>query len=187
MVLYAQDTSSLKESLRKSDDIDIIPKPVFLPRIKVLFVPNETSEEDVKSALNAQNARLLRKMRVSDGHHFIYEVDPECFGALKGKRIFLPDWTSCRVVECLDAPLCTKCLKPGHGSANCNRTETTELCAKCSKTRHTASDCTSDTKCCINCKRCKRQDTAHSAFDQRCPELKAYAKKRLSNTDYGQK
>ena len=185
LVLYAPENSKLKENLAKSEGIDIIPKPTFLPRIKVLFVPPETSEDDVTEALKTQSARLLRRIKVNNGHHFVYEVDTGCFNALKGNKIFLPDWTACRVVECLDAPLCTKCLKPGHGAANCNRTENTDLCAKCSKAGHTASNCQEETKCCINCKRSNRRDTAHSAFDQRCPELKAYIKKRQASTDYG--
>src|SRR5699024_9712157 len=119
--------------------------------------------------------------------HLVYEVDSDCFNKLNGQKIFLPDWTSLKVVECLDAPLCTKCLRPGHGQAACKSTEDVKICAKCSKTGHSSSECSSDVKCCINCKRSKRQDSAHSAFDQRCPELKAYIKKRQANTNYGQK
>ena len=187
MVLYVPEAAKLEETLKKVDNIEIVPKSTFLPRLKVLFVPSDANEEEVQSAFNGSTVRLLRTIKIANGQqHLIYEVDPECFKKFKGQKIFLPGWIACRVVECSDAPLCTKCLKPGHNAENCTRTETDKICAKCAQTGHTTNECTSEVKCCINCKRSKRKNTTHSAFDQRCPELISYSKRRQANTNYGQ-
>ena len=189
-VLYTSKAEELKEHFIANEEVVIVSKPHFHPRIKVLNVPKETEAEIVQKALHANDSRLLRTIKAKDTAycHLVFQVEPNDFKTVISKHAILPDWTACHVVECTDTPQCVHCLRHGHGKDNCHHKDenTTALCAKCGNSGHDAKGCQAPTPRCINCHRNNSTVTDHSAFDRACPISVSYAKWRKAHTDYGQ-
>lgn len=183
-LIYCDKPDELKELFTGSESIEVVKPPSFKPRIKVLNVSKSILTEEVKVALNVPDCRLLCTTKAKDPSlcHYTFEVPPDDLGNLLKKRVWLSDWTACRIVECHDAPQCVMCLRPGHRSDHCNHQIDGALCARCGVAGHLAKDCQAPKPCCANCRRSKREDREHSAFSKSCPELKRYVKWRQSYT-----
>ena len=189
-VITTTKEKELRTFLSSIDSIQILDKPSFKPKVKVLYVPTDTCPDDVRTALGATHCRLLRSIDLPKAmhRHLIFEVDSAAYKKLVGCTIFLPGLTACQVIKCQDVPICGHCLRPGHNASRCRFKDVipTPLCSRCGESGHDSKGCQA-TRSCINCHRAKRPDKDHSAFDQRrCPELKRHAEWKAKHTDYGQ-
>ena len=188
-LIYTQQEPELRSLLVKVKDVTVMDPISFLPKLKVLSVPLHTSDSTITAAMGCTSIRLLRTIKKNGSRHLVYEVDPESYKRLIHSRIYLDSMYVHQVVPYEDVPICTHCLVPGHSAERCKRKDqiSNPLCAKCGKHDHKSAECTSPTLCCINCVRAKKRNTNHSAFDQkRCPVLISHAQWRQSRTNYGQ-
>src|SRR5699024_2171594 len=93
-------TTTKKNELRtlvaSNDSIQSLDKTSFKHKIKVLYVPTDTSSDDVPSALGATHCRLLRSIDLPKPihRHLIFEVDFAAYKRLVNSTIFLPGLTS---------------------------------------------------------------------------------------------
>src|SRR5699024_7215510 len=151
--------NELRTFLTSIDAIQILDKPSFKPKVKILYVPADTSLDDVRTALGDTNCRLLRTIDLSKAmhRHLIIEVDSDAYKRLVGSTIFLPGLTACRVIKCHDVPICGHCQRPGHNANRCRSKDTipTTLCSRCGESGHDSKGCQA-IRSCINCHRAKR-------------------------------
>src|SRR5699024_1674211 len=135
---------------------DVLKPTTFLPRLKILSIPTDMDPDVVLRSLQAQKARLIRTIPRNREKHLVFEIDSLTYGRLVNKYVFEEStFTSFRAVPFHEVPMCTQCLRPGHSAKHCRHKAKCPkpLCAKCGKDDHLSADCTETTMTCINCNR----------------------------------
>jgi len=186
-LIYSRQEETIRKYLESVPGITVLPPITFLPKVKVLSVPSSIQSDLIQSALECDTARLLRTINRSTTKHLIFEIDPEAYKRLANSRIYLQSFDAFRVVPFYAAPICSHCLAHGHSAERCKQKSLIPeaLCSKCGDGGHKSVDCKSEKARCINCVRAKRRETAHSAFDPKCPISTRYTEMRKQMTDYG--
>lgn len=184
------------QALRDSGFMVERPKTV-LPKVMVYDVPNEISEEEVKTCIITQNPsrrpeadaalrgmRIVKKMAVRDRkvEHWVLECTPEVRDWLTSEGRIYIDWSSCRVKDFLSVTRCYNCQGYGHPSRFCKGKRT---CGHCSGD-HDRKDCESrnDAFPCPACAKFGR-NLMHEVTDPNCPVYRRAAEDSVRRTDYG--
>lgn len=189
VVRTKDDVPKLEGLLKDSDEVITKQPKAKFPQVILYGLPGEMKPEEVKSTLVEQNEilkaedfRLLYKL---DGRnkstHWVAEVRPEAFKALsRSRRKLFFEWGTIRFKEYLKETQCFRCNQYGHVSRHCQNSQT---CRRCDERGHSHKDCRAVSPKCTNCTKANERfrrgyDTAHSAYDPKCPSL-AREKERL--------
>lgn len=160
-----KDNAQLKEV-----GLRIEPPRPSLPKLKILRVQNELSEDQVKNAILRQNfdeaeskaigLRVLFKKgsKTDEKVDWVFECNPDAKTKILGLRRLYVEWDSCWVREYITPLRCFKCHEYGHMSRAC--VSTADICSHCAEPGHRGSQCPnigSDPTCVV----CKARGKSH--------------------------
>lgn len=168
-----------------------------LPKVMIYDVPNEITEEEVKTCIITQNPsrrpeadaalrglKIVRKIAVRERkvEHWVLECTPEVRDWLTSEGRIYIDWSSCRVKDYLSVTRCYNCQGYGHPSRFCKGKRT---CGHCSGD-HDRKDCEArnDAFPCPACAKFGR-NLMHEVTDPNCPVFRRAAEDSVRRTDYG--
>lgn len=168
-----------------------------LPKIMVYDVPNEITEDEVKTCIITQNPSLrpeadaalkgmkvVKKMAVRDrkAEHWVLECTPEVRDWLTSEGRIYIDWSSCRVKDYLSVTRCYNCQGYGHPSRFCKGKR---ACGHCSGD-HDRKDCEVKNEV-FPCPACAKfgRNLMHGVNDPNCPVYRRAAEDSVRRTDYG--
>ena len=162
------------------------------PKIKIVGITEELSEEELIQCLKIQNepyicsdsdCKILKFWHTKNNNHIfqaIVELDIATYKRLLEKisehhdKRLLVGYDSCVMYDALEPTRCFNCSGFNHTSKNCN---TKKACPKCSQ-EHDLSDCESSALKCINCLNNSSSSSnstitvGHAALDKNCPIYK---------------
>ncbi|XP_058465695.1 uncharacterized protein LOC131439098 [Malaya genurostris] len=189
---------SAKTLLHENYDIELL-RPLR-PRLKIVGITDELSEEEIVEKIKLQNnlpetsylkvIRVLNKQtRNNSGLTVIAETDALSFYQLTKLQRINIGWERCKVFEVVDVMRCYKCSEYGHKAATCVK----QLCCpKCAEA-HEANECVSDIAKCINCHNqnenlnalnTEKLDISHHSWSSQCPLYKKRLEKAKLRIDY---
>lgn len=148
------------------------------PKVKIIGIEQEVSEQELLHALQSQNNFLAScNMKVinlfktkRNNHTAIVELDStsfeKCMNAGKVKIM----WSRCSVIEDLNVFRCFKCNGYNHKQSNCTNNQACKRCAL----SHNHGECNAKNESCINCKIANSKfnlnlNTRHAATNEKCP------------------
>lgn len=149
-------------------------------KLKILDLPDEFSEVELKSCIAKQNPqiasveawKLLVTKKMKKTYFAIIEVDLKSFTEVMEQGEIFVKWSVCRVYEYVNVLRCYKCGGFNHVSAKC---EAEELCLNCGESQHGVEECPIKTVGCINCIRANKSNLdlklniSHSRYFHSCP------------------
>jgi hypothetical protein len=168
------------------------------PRLVILNIPEEISNENVEDTLLAQNTDLNLKQgdikakfsyeTRKHNRNMVLEVCAQTRKLLLHKKIKLC-WQICKIEDYVVATRCYKCSKYNHTARNCRSEE--HICPLCAGS-HKLKECSTNHQeyKCINCESYNKHNqknpicTNHTSLDKNCPSLHAIIEKIKKNTDY---
>ena len=168
------------------------------PRIKIIDMTEELSEDKLISCLLNQNNGIIKESNIkkvlkiwrsgrSNKYNAIIEVEPEAFHSILERRKLNIIWNECRVFEEFSVFRCFKCLGYNHKAQECTNNLT---CIKCGSNDHKVDKCDNNNsvRCsnCINCntKMNMKLDTNHSPMDSSCSVFKRQLELARNKTRY---
>lgn len=164
------------------------------PRVKILDIDPELTNEEIKSQLLDRNNLKDPKYSLHIRHVYptkkrgkiaIVEANKETYSTLMSTKIFIGS-NSCPIIDDPNVSICKKCCGFNHGHTKCAKPN---ICYKCSGS-HEGRSCTKDLKQCHNCisanaKYKKDYNTEHNATDYKnCPSYRGMLSFCLKSTDY---
>ena len=180
------------------------------PRLQLLSVPIDTTDDEIIEAIHYQNDTinsqytdtksfradikivLHQRTNRKDHQHIIIEVSPTLRKLLTALNKVRIGWSTIEVRDFILITRCFKCCGYGHIAANCKAAQ--QHCSHCAGD-HKFKDCTdvSDTtkNCCINCTNENKRNngtaikTDHNAMDSNCPSFVRQKASIYSKTNYG--
>lgn len=195
VVLFTKTTDEaikIKESLQDSS-MKVSVEGKSMPRAKIMRIPSHIDDEVVTESLGPE-AIILSTQSAKDHptRDLIVALPGNKYQELVEKRsVRLSRFVCCEVRAHNDVPQCGVCLQLGHGSQSCTE-ETKEKgirCSHCAEHGHIHKNCPNKEErqvpVCGNCLDKNLGNHAHSAFSNRCPLKKQYAKRRARATDWG--
>lgn len=177
---------------KMSGEYDVKITEMRRPKIKIVGMSDELSDDEIIRKLKAQNEFLshseLKVVHKYVGlrgfHSAVLEVNGEvCSKLLEAGRVFI-DFDSCRVVEDIQVMRCFKCCQFYHKGRDCKNKMACQMCGE----EHETANCDNRIKNCVNCKLAVDTykvvlDTNHASSDKNCPMFKrklAIARRRVS-------
>lgn len=172
------------------------------PKIIIYDVPAEMSEEEVVSALLAQNDSIMQRYRDQpldeeqlslkfkigkrglETVNWVAEVQPEVRNLLRKENRVYIDARRCKIADFTRLTRCFKCQGVGHIAKFCKDKEDT--CSHCAEKGHRQTACMrkeGKPKCAL-CARVGKP--ADHKGDVNCPTYKLYVEKQQYLVDYGQ-
>lgn len=147
------------------------------PRIKIVGIEEELSDEEILKALKSQNEYLANsEMKVCNmfktkrkNFTSIVEIDSNSFEkCMETKRVKIM-WSNCLVCEDLNVFRCYNCNGYNHKKAHCTNPQTCRRCAM----NHEYKVCNANMELCVNCKTANekfnlRLNTNHQANSDKC-------------------
>lgn len=150
---------------------------VMKPRIKIIGLQREFTEQEIKQCILEQNKSLLinknceiklvitKKMKYD--FMAIIEVDSNTFEKIMKEGTLKMKWKICKIYIHIHILRCFNCSGYGHKAAECKNKST---CSKCGQAKHTI-ECTEFQ--CVNCVLANKKynlklNVNHSAYDRSC-------------------
>lgn len=164
------------------------------PKIKIIGMSNEISENKLKECIEKQNSKLKEKTsswkvntikKMKTKYMAILEVDASSFKEIMSTEILNIQWDRCPVFEYIDVLRCYGCGGYNHMSKNC---KIGKLCLSCGDSDHLISTCPKETRC-MNCHRENVKsksmlDIDHSIFDVDCSIYRRQIQMNSARVDY---
>lgn len=153
----------------------------FLPKVRIVGLTDQYSDEDILKYLKGQNdalssvshLKILKTWatkRNANIFQTLVEVDAATYGLIMNRAKLFVNYDACAVYEATDIRVCFKCSGFSHSQSNCVNNDT--VCPKCSGC-HSLFNCTSSILRCINCVTAKLDDVEHAVWDaDKCPIYK---------------
>lgn len=169
------------------------------PRIKIVNIETEHTEETLKEALIGQNnldplkaniiVKHISKKRNKQGTFTAFlQIDPNSFRTIMSRPKVLIGWESCKVHEDLNLNRCFNCNGYFHNNKKCKNEKS---CSNCAEHDHSTNKCKNSSYKCSNCswandKYSRNFPTNHKADDiLNCNYYKSLVEKIRSKTNYG--
>lgn len=169
------------------DKYSVVIPELRKPRLKLMNVYDEMSNEEIVENIKAQNellnnAEVIIKAVINKSKNknikyklfdVIIEVNQETYDILKMMQYINLGWSKCRVVEHFYVKRCYNCCGFNHIAKDCTNKK---ACGKCGG-EHDKDKCKSRGTKCINCyTMCEKYklklNTNHEAFDKNCEMYK---------------
>lgn len=149
----------VKENLGKNYEVTV--PELKNPRIKIIGINEELTDDVLKNALESQNEFLKDKdMKIikvfktkRDDFTAIVELDAKTFEQCMKNKAVKVLWSRCNVFEDINVFRCFKCNGFNHKMANCKNDKSCQRCAE----NHDFQQCNSRVVACINCKSANRR------------------------------
>lgn len=181
---------SVQESL--NDDFEAEIQTALKPRLKIIGISDDITEDNIVPNLKAQNALSdeaeLSLIRLKSKTAII-ESDAGTFEKLIALKRVNIGWERCSVFEYVNVLRCYRCCEYGHKADDCKKHL---CCPKCAE-GHESKDCTSTHVKCVNCclanqeqklPKDKQLNIDHSSWSQNCPIYLKRLKKFRQRIDY---
>lgn len=193
----AEQRNEVKNRIESSigDDYEINSKEPLPPKIKILGITEEMTENEIETQLKRQNGfiskgdikvlKVVKDWKTTNTFNAIVRVDKTSFKRLMERKKVLIHWNSCAVKEHFSIVRCHKCSGFNHLKEECrNKT----ACGYCGK-EHETDACDEETVQCINCvvandKYTLNLDTNHNVWSSKCQILKKKVERVSKRTEY---
>lgn len=152
------------------------------PKVKLIGICDEMSEDEILNALIVQNKeifsdcpppRIVHRFKTKKSAGIKMEVSGKLFDRLMIARRVIVGFETCIAYEAFDISRCFNCCGYHHAAKSC---KAPKICGKCSL-NHNTNECDSDELKCINCLNAANAlrmeiDVNHSAFSFDCLSYK---------------
>lgn len=176
--------------LKKDKNLQIEETQNKNPLVVLKNILSHNTDSDILIALRNQNANLFRDLSEEESaatvryrrrarnpqeSHVILQVSPKLWQRItEAGRVYV-DLQSVRAQDQTPLVQCSRCLAYGHGKRLC--VEEQDLCHHCGKP-HLRAECPDKAagikQSCVNCRRAKGDDDAHSTYSDLCPVRKKW-------------
>lgn len=183
-------------STKLGEDYTVIIPELKNPKMKILDMCENLSEDDIIKYIKKQNTYLsdgyikvldIYENNLNKQFNAIIEVDTTTFQKINEQKKIIIGWNVCRVYEYIHIKRCYKCCGFNHKSSVCKNKQ---ACLKCGG-EHIKKNCTSMESECVNCKSINEKlnlkfDTNHPAYSRECPVYKRKIENVQKNIKYNQ-
>lgn len=162
------------------------------PKIKIIGLNNEISEENLKCCILKQNSisdintwKMLVCKKLKKKYMSIVEVDPASFEEIMKLEKLNVKWDVCRAFEHFNVRRCYGCGGFNHTHPNCKEKV---VCLNCGKKDHNEDQCANEASC-VNCLRANEKlklnlNTKHFRYDNCCQVLQKHIDSLKGTTQY---
>lgn len=194
-----QDTLSKLVNNKKLDELNLFAETVnkFWPRISIVNVPKDSSEEDIRDAIFRQTMsppdsqdKIKKIFRIGNPNSpsatWVVELEPKLKDVLITKGRLLLNWNACKIFNYIKLTRCYNCQRYGHTSKYCR---SAKQCGFCASTDHESTACqhkhNPDKFNCANCLRSEhhKKHHNHNAADNSCPIYKSRLSDYIANIE----